>query len=245
MALKKPNEKAKPTLVCVGTIGTFGDVVQSKTEGSPYYMEKVDIRPSGEGEKASFRFMWAPEFFAKDFDPSRLDKGETFVYKKNIASLDGASLLEGLCGSDDSWEAVQAGLVTIENDIAIPASGEDRDAARDAASDAVDGIFAEHFANQGPVPFIYVLKQERKKDGEDAEGKARYVRGKYYEVDEILHLTEKNVKALVKRYEKNETYAAKRTAEGKEASAPIKFLFDPTDYGLDTEVPQSAEPAWV
>ncbi len=230
MALKKPNEKAKPTLICVGTIGTFGDVVQSKTEGSPYYMEKVDIRPSGEGEKASFRFMWAPEFFAKDFDPSRLDKGETFVYKKNIASLDGASLLEGLCGSDDSWEAVQAGLVTIETD---------------ATAESVHGIFAEHFANQGPVPFIYVLKQERKKDGEDAEGKARYVRGKYYEVDEILHLTEKNVKALVKRYEKNEAYAAKQTAAGKEAPSPLKFLFDPTDYGLETEVPQSAEPAWV
>lgn len=230
MALKKPNEKIKPILICVGTIGTFGDVVQSKTEGSPYYMEKVDIRPSGEGNKASFRFMWAPEFFEKDFNPSDLDKGSEFVYKKNIASLDGASLLEGLCGSDESWEAVQAGLQTIE-DTATP--------------EAVHGIFAEHFSNQGPVPFIYVLKQERKKDGVDEDGKVRYVRGKYYEVDEILHLTEKNVKSLVKRFEKNETYAAKQIAAGKVAPAQIKFKFDPTDFGIEVALPETAEPAWI
>lgn len=234
MALKKPNEKAKPTLFCVGTIGTFGDVVASKTEDSPYYMEKVEIRPSGDGEKASFRLMWAPEFFAEGFDPSSLDNGSSFVYKKNIASLDGPSLLEGLCGSDDSWEAVQAGLVSVENE---------------ATPESVHAVLSAHFADQGPVPFIYVLRQERKKDGTrtNDEGKevARYVNGKYYEVDEILHLTEKNVKALVKRYGKSVEYAEKQTKAGKTPSLAPKFKFDPTDYGIEVELPEVAEPAWV
>lgn len=234
MALLKPNEKSKATLYCVGTIGVFGDVAASKTEGSPYFMEKVEIRPSGEGEKASFRFMWAREFFEAGFDPSMLDNSSGFVYKKNIASLDGQSLLEGLCGSDDSWEAVQVALQAIEND---------------ATAENIHNAFASHFAEQGPVPFIYVLKQERKQDGfrtnDDGKEVKRYVNGKYYEVDEILHLTEKNVKSLVKRYEKNVAYAEKQASAGKPAPTEIRFKFDPSDFGLETVVPESAVPAWV
>ena len=229
MAFKKPSCRKKDTLVCVGTLGSFGSLVQSKTEGSPYYMEKVEIKPGGDSLKASFRLLWEPRYFGSDFDPSTLDKGQTFVYKKNIASLDNQSLLEGLSGDNDTWEQLQEAIVGL---------GDDPDA------DSVHDLLAEFFGNLGPVPFIYILKQERKQDGFKADGSKRYVAGEYYEVDEIQHLTEKNVKALVKRVTKNQERIDSSLSDGKEAPARILFKFDPTDYGVNVEVPQ-LEPTWV
>lgn len=233
MSFRKPNARLKNTLVCVGTLGSFGDVVQSKTEGSPYYMESVEIRPSGDGQKTKFRLLWAPEFFGSDFDPSGLDKGQTFVYKKNISSLDGPSLLEGLCGSAEEWENLQEAVTSL---------GTEPDA------DSVHEVLSTFLGNLGPVPFIYTMKQERKVDGtkENDKGETvkRYIAGEYYEVDEIQHLTEKNVKALVRRVEKNNERIEKAEKAGKEVPVKIIFKFDPVDFGIDVELPQQ-EPAWV
>ena len=243
---QKPNAEKKNTLICVGTMESFGTVAASKTEGSPYYMEEVKIRPSGGSQAAKFRLMWDPAFFAPTFNVKRLTKSSEFVYKKNIASLDGPSLLEGLCGSAEAFEDLQAAFTSEDADL---------------TPEGIDNILRDFFTQLGPVPFIYVLKQERKAVGEedvtDKDGntvmdeatgepktKKAYVRGAYYEVAEILHLTERTIKALVKRATKNAEYAAKQKSKGEEEPAKILFKFDPVDYGIDVEL-SKGEPAWV
>ncbi len=228
MAFKKPNAAAKPTLINVGTMQSFGELVKSKTDGSPYYMEDVKLKGQGGSQDAKFRLMWAPEFMEDGFDPSSHGKGVEFVFKKNITSLDGGAYLEGLCGLEENFEALEAAVK------ALP----------DQEPETIHDLFKTFFSQLGPVPVIYVLKQERKQQGVDENDKKVYVNGPYYEVDQVLYLNEKNIKSLVKRVEANQKKIASAIADGKTPPVKTIFKFDPTSFGFDVEVPQEA-PAWV
>jgi len=240
----KTGAQVKPNRVCIGTIGTIGPVVKSKKDGSPYFYEEIKIKKQADGVDNKVLLMWAPEWFqAKFADPKSfkgaMDEwckanprvvenedgtteekdGSTFVFEKNISAKTkkDTSFLEGLSGSSEPWEEIQKAL-----------TNEDRQ----KTSDEVHEIIKDFLENLGPVPFLYVLKQQ-KQDG---------VLDDFYEVDEIRWLTEKNLKLYVNKAE----YAAKAIASGKpKAGAPWKFTFDPTDFGFDVKLPADAEPAWV
>ncbi len=230
MALRAPKISVKPTLLGIGTVKSFGGLVQSKTEGSPYFYENVELKGQGGSPDQKFRLMWAPEFFNPKFDLGGLSAGEKFVFEKNIGSQSAAGgFLEGLCGSEEVSDQLQAELN------ALP----------DYEAETIHNCFRDFFNQLGPVPVVYKLKQERKQvDGLTADGKRQYEPGKYYEVDAIYHATEQTMKSLVKSVVKNAEFIAKKVADGKEAPAAIRFKFDPQDFGFDVQVPQE-EPAWV
>ncbi len=230
MAIKKPNAQRKNTLICIGSLQSFGDLVQSKTEGSPYYYEPVKLKgQGGSPDSPKFNFMWAPDFLDPNFDISSLNSSSEFVYQKNIASLDGASILEALCGSPEEFERLQEGLVELG----------------DYSAEAIHGFLSSFFSELGPVPVIYILKQESKKTGLlTAEGKPERQLTQYYEVESMYHATEKSLKALVKRIEGNAKRIEKETAAGRTPPVKTVFKFDPADFGFDVEIPQT-EPAWT
>lgn len=230
MGLRTPKIAKKNTLIGIGTVSSFGPLVQSKAEGSPYYYENVKIKGQGGSKDASFRLMWAPAFFDPKFDLATLDIGAEFVFKKNIGAKEAAGgFLEGLCGSEEVTDQLQAGL----------------DQLPDYEPETIHAFLSDFFNQLGPVPVVYMLKQERKQiPGLTADGKKLYEPGKFYEVDSIYHATEDSVKQIAKRAVKNEEYIAKRVSEGKDAPVRQLFSFDPQDFGFDVEIPQT-EPAWV
>jgi len=232
-------------LVCVGTVGSIGKLTtpKEKDDGtvSPYHYEEIEIRPQAGGTKAKLRLMWAADWFRaayaseKSFKGAmadwakanpRVDKdGDTveassFVFEKNISAPTAGkqSFLEGLCGGSAEWESLQSQLT---------------DSVEPKSAATVHEIIANFLQELGPVPFLYTLRQERRNG----------VAGEYYEVDEIRHLTEKNLKALVKRAES----AAEKIAKGG-SNTPAPWIFklgDPADLGLNVELPAESEPSWV
>jgi hypothetical protein len=226
----RPNASKKDTLINVGTISSIGELTQSKTEGSPYYYEEIEIKAAGSGQDAKIRLMWAPDFFNPNFDTKSFTKSSEFVYAKNLAGAEGdTGYLEGLCGSAEVFAELDEQVKNLP----------------DYEPETIHEFIKSFLNGLGPVQFIYVLKQERKKDGTvDANGKARYVRGKYYDVDSIQYLNEKVVKGLVRGVEANQKSRAKAEKDGKEPPVAVKFTFEPSDFGIDVEVP-GQEPAWT
>ncbi len=235
MGLKnKTSVQKKNKLICVGTIGSFGGLTlpKEREDGtvSKYVYEKVEIRPASGSVKIKFNLMWNPLFFVPGTtgDDIRREFSE-FLYQKNIAHPKfSGGFLEGLCGDNEVYEQIEEALA------ALP------EYTNESVHEVLDAFFS-----QQQSPFIYVLKQESKKTGEkDARGKDIYEDGEYYEVERIMHLTEKNVKSLVSEVKRNEEYRDKQAEAGKPVPAKLLFKFDPADYGLEIELPQT-EPAWV
>ena len=103
MSLRKLEIEQKPTLIALGTLKSFGDLVKSKTKDSPYFYENVELKGIGSSPSAKFRLMWAPAFFDPTFNLKTLNDGQKFVFSKNIGSKEAAGgFLEGLCGSEDN-----------------------------------------------------------------------------------------------------------------------------------------------
>ncbi len=235
----RPDAQKKDTLFCAGVLDTVGPLKKSKTEDSPYYMEEIKIKGLNGAPSAKFNLMWAPQFFdptyrSKSFAESICKKTDSvdFVFSKNLVTASGSNslgYLEGLCGSPDSF--IEFDNLTKSLDTFDP----------ETVHELIRGFLTE----LGPVPFIYVLKQERKAAGVDPEtGKKVYVRGNFYEVDSIAYLTEKSVKGFIKGLEANTKNRAKADEDGKDVPVAVKFKFDPADYGIEVEVP-GLEPAWV
>lgn len=237
MGFQKTGARQKPTLVCVGTLKSFGGLNKSKTEGSPYYYENLEIAPQGDGKPAKLRFMWAPAWFQAAYGGeaagAALDawceanpKGEKpaskFVFEKNVGGRGkkDQSFLEGLAASEEPWEALSH-LVTAS--------------ATELTAEEVHELLASFFQDLGPQVFLYVLEQE-KKDGQLTE---------YYEVQQIRWLNEDNLKYLVKKAEYQATQSAKGGEAAKKAGAPWVFTFDPQDLGLDVSLPVESDPSWV
>lgn len=226
---------ARPITINVGTLQSFGQVTKSKYDAEkpdkvPYYMNTVQLKGATGSADAQFRFMWRPEWFSPSFRTATLDNGGTFVYKTNIAIKDGTSLLQGLCGYDGAWQDFQAQVGQLD----------------DYTADTIDDFLRQYLLGLGSMPLIYEMRQERKKTGVDpATGKPIYVRGRFMEVTAVEHLTERYCKSLAKRLERNQNRIAECNERGEEPPIQVIAKFVPSDYGIDVELPQPAEPAWV
>lgn len=245
MPFGKTGSKQKASSVNLGTIGSFRSLQRPKEREdgtvSPYVYNNVELKPTNGGVKAKLRLMYDPSWYRAAFASEKSFKeaiaewaaanpkpdGEpasTFVFEKNISSKtkDSQSFLEGLCGTPEAWEELQGLLCATVEPLTAEAASE---------------LLQQFFATLGPVPVFYLLRQEKRDN----------VLTEFFEVDEIRHVTESNLKYFVSKA----TKAADAIAEGKKdrnGNLPAPIVFNvgiPEDLGLDTPLPAEEIPTWV
>lgn len=230
MAFQAAVAERKPTIACVGYVDSIGDLKRGR-DGSPYFTIPISIKNSGNyggkpGMDVKVNFSFLPEFFANDFDPSKISeqthgakwRGAKWSYDKNVISPKGSctAMLQCMAGDQETFErfgAVADNLADLEPETIY---------------DAVTG-FLNEIKGTG---FGYILRQPDKKTDQvnPATGKPVYELSAYYEVDAFFRLTPENVKKLAKRAEGNK-------AKREDDPSAEKFLlrFDPAELGFDVE----------
>lgn len=187
----------KHTLSCVGQVTDVGDCKPTST--GKYLWLTFNLEQRGGTERHRQLFMFHPEWFSVDFDPTS-NEGSTadFVYKQNINSNDTKDLrtLYHVAGSEENYGELcerlasipQMETLEIDNQVSIPDSEVTRYCTQ------VTEVFKAFFQEYNPQ-IGYVLRQKSEKVGTDPEtGKGVWERTKFYEVSKFFYVTEAALK---------------------------------------------------
>ena len=156
-------------------------------------------------------FTFKPEFFAADFNFNDLSNADQFLYRKYIVDTDNGqlSLLAAICGSQERFSAL--GRLRFERLGDNPTAEE------------MVALMQEFTISNGSVPFAYVLKQEKKKDGSLTNN---------YRVSERYWLdteekAQKRITGFLERQKRSQERAAAAEAAGKERTGEaFRVSFD-------------------
>lgn len=221
-SFNKAGYKKLPRLHCTGYVALVEDGRESKSGN--FNTVTVEINGLGGSRNTKVYPCTRPEWFELDaegnptFQPSNYDNVEggkklQMVYANNISQEGGVSTLQGLCGSEERFDALQEAFLTNPNV-----------ADENKSAKAVESILDELLvAKQGEEPFEigYTLKQQQiKTDKKNAEGKPVYINTKFYEIDTYWEATDKNKSAIRKRVEKA---AEKAEAAGEPCYQKVAF----------------------
>ncbi len=205
-AFRKAPAPKLPTLVCTGYVSVVGEGKES--EKGVYNVNPVEINGYGGSRNTKVQILTRPEWFSldasgnPDFRPDQItDNGMAFVYRKNIAAVDGISNLRGLAGNEERYAALSNLLFAAEG------------IAGDTSFNAIQNVLESFLIpaeGEDSVEIGYVLKQKRTKTEDlDENGKNIYLLENKYEVSDFFEATDENKKKYRKSAEKSAEKADK------------------------------------
>lgn len=196
MAFKDTSARKMPTLACLGRVQEVEEAAASKSGN--YIMVPIKIEGYGASRSTRTQFMYRADWLDPNFNPESLlqfegGNGLYFVYGKNINQKGQISTLKGVVGAkEEPFEALSSQLQ------ALPGVGtEDGPKPEDVAA-----TLRTFLVDEGNGEFGYILRQQRTKAGEDAEGKPVYTFEPYYEIAEFGSGDEKWREKQYKRAER-------------------------------------------
>jgi hypothetical protein len=187
-----------PKFHCLGRIS---EIQSGKvSESQKYNVIPIVIEGFGASRSLWLWFCWRPDWLSADFDPGVFDDIEdgnsyAYVYRKNIHDGSGVSLLRGLAGTDEAFNALATRLQALSPE-----------QANDPA--AVQAVLEAFFIDEelGGQKIGYTLKQVRTKtDDVDANGKPIYVREDRHELDKFWLPTTRAIQSRINSAAKNPT----------------------------------------
>ena len=199
MTFPKAEARPKPTLICVGNVVEVGDGYISGKSGTDYVVIPIAIDPLDGGRRCKTYFTHRPEWLVASFKPHLLQReapGAFFVYRKNIADEEEASLLRGLAGSVDAFNKLANILLNLPLDATICGPNPE------TTTLALRDFFTNNIDSNGlPVKVGYELQQQRTKtDDIDPEtGKNIYLNTANYNVARFWDVNEKTVRKATNR----------------------------------------------
>jgi hypothetical protein len=179
MGFAKANAPEKPRTANLGYVSEIGEA--KVTESNKYLFVKWAIEGYGASENVRGIFMFRPEWLEEGFQPATLealDDGSVYemLYRKNVSSQEGMSVLEGLVGGDkDKFEELASRIFALNID---------KDGDVEPILEGVQGVLQQFLIDEKAGEKVgYNCGHQYSKTGEvDENGKKIYVREKYREV---------------------------------------------------------------
>ena len=209
--------EAKPGLACIGRVANVGKA--HLTRSGDYIYQPLEIQGYGASQNIKMGICYKPEWFVSGFNPGEIDnKGVLRMYARAISQQDEISQLLGLCGcNEELLDKLATALQGLELEKMADAGG---NVNVDQVCDAVTSILAKILPAVERVGYV-LGQQSQKTDEVDENGKAIYVRSKFYEVKSFFNPgDEKAVKRQLKR--------AERSVDEK-GNSTFRVLFDGDD----------------
>jgi hypothetical protein len=203
MGFTKGDAQEKPRSANLGRVAEIGEAKVSRSQ--KYCLVKWQIEGYGASENIRGIFLWRPEWIVEGFKPSTLgalDEGDTFemLYRNNVASREGMSVLQGLCGGDEEKFDELASRIFALN---IDPKGE-----VEPILDGVQGVLQKFLIdekNGDNVGYVCGHQMTKTDEVDPDTGKNIYVREKYREVKSWFDPTNKKTnKGPIKRADKSE-----------------------------------------
>jgi len=174
MPFKQPSIPEMPDKICIGRVSALGP---SKITAGGYNLLTVSIAPMQAGQAARYSFMYRPQWFEEGFDPDALERGDLFIYSKNLSS-DRTPALRAFCGSDE--RANERYLMLSDELINLPAPKNPEQIEQIVTNRVLD------YAENHEAIFGYVMSQ--RKDRESGE------LSRFYDLNYFFPVTEAEIK---------------------------------------------------
>jgi hypothetical protein len=202
MGFNKANAQEKPRTAALGRVQAIGEA--KVTQSKAYMLVKYELQGYGASPNQNGIFLFRPEWLMEGFNPASLEKfdnGKTFemIYRKNVASREGMSVLQGLCGGDEQKFDELADRIF--------ALGINDASTEEDVLEGVRGVLQQFLVDEGNGDKVgYTIGHQMSKTDEcDENGKPIYVRERFMEIKSWFDPSnEKAVKGMVKRAAKSE-----------------------------------------